>query len=311
MNPKYKSSLLLTFTAIIWGVAFVAQSEGSNHFGSCSFTGIRFLIASAVLLPFIRTRRRESLPFQANQIQTAGPRFSIWGAGIICGLLLAAASLLQQEGIALGTGAGKAGFLTAVYIVLVPLVDMLLFKKRTPPAVWAAVALALPGLYFLCIKGEFIFRLPDLLLLASALLFAFQILSVSRFSPLYDPLRLAAIEFFVCGLACSLLMVPIDIIPVGFKTWLASFNSPAAWVSLGYLAILSGAVGYTLQIVGQRGLNPTVASLIMSTESVFAALAGWFILRQAMTLREIVGAALLLVAVVLSQLPERSKDTRK
>lgn len=299
MNGQIKNSLLLTFTALIWGVAFVAQSEGSEHFGSCTFTGIRFLVASAVLLPFIfirdRKERRERPEGESGR--------ALWRSGIICGLLLCAASLLQQEGIAQGTGAGKAGFLTAVYIVLVPLLNLLIFKKTTSRIIWAGVILAMAGIYLLCIDEAFTFRLSDLLVVACALLFAFQILAVDRFSPLFDALKLAAVQFFTCGAISSLLMIPMDIMPNGFQTWASSFSSPGAWISLSYAAILSSAIGYTFQIIGQKGLNPTVASLLMSLESLFAVLAGWLILHQSLTVRESIGAVLVFAAVFIAQLP--------
>lgn len=299
MNRQLRNSLLLTFTALIWGVAFVAQSEGSEHFGSCTFTGIRFLVASAVLLPFILIRDRKG-----RRERPAGENGkAIWPSGIICGVLLCAASLLQQEGIAQGTSAGKAGFLTAVYIVLVPLLNLLIFKKTTSRTIWIGVILALGGLYLLCINEAFTFRLSDLLVVACALLFAFQILAVDRFSPLYDAIKLAAVQFFTCGALSSLLMIPMDIIPNGFQTWASSFSSPGAWISLSYAAILSSAIGYTFQIMGQKGLNPTVASLLMSLESLFAVLAGWLILHQSLTVRESIGAVLVFAAVIIAQLP--------
>ena len=299
MNGQIKNSLLLTFTALIWGVAFVAQSEGSEYFGSCTFTGLRFLVASAVLLPFIFIRDHKE-----KEDRSAGENCGdLWRSGIICGVLLCAASLFQQEGIAQGTSAGKAGFLTAVYIVLVPLLNLLIFKKTTSRTLWMGVILALVGLYLLCINEAVTFRLSDLLVVACALLFAFQILAVDRFSPLYDALKLAAVQFFTCGALSSLLMIPMDIIPNGFQTWASSFSSPGAWISLSYAAILSSAIGYTFQIIGQKGLNPTVASLLMSLESLFAVLAGWLILHQSLTVRESIGAVLVFAAVIIAQLP--------
>ena len=299
MNHKVRNPLLLTLAAMVWGVAFVAQDEGSNYIGSCSFTGIRFLIAAAVLFPFIRLMeaRRKS----------DGPSKKLWISGIICGVLLCAASLLQQEGIALGTNAGKAGFLTALYIVLVPLANLLFFRKRTALTVWIGVALALAGIYLLCMKGVVALNLPDLLVILSAFLFALQILAVDRFSPLYSSLKLAAIQFLTCGAISSLIMIPVDILPIGFNAWLSTFTAPGAWMSLVFASVFSGAMGYTLQIAGQKGVNPAVASLIMSLESLFAVLAGWLILHQTMTPREMAGAALIFAAVLLAQVPARKR----
>ena len=297
-NRQWRNSLLLTLTAVIWGVAFVAQSAGSNYMGSCTFTGLRFLIAAAVLWPVIRVAERR----KTAETPASGAK-GLWKAGVICGTLLCLASLLQQEGIALGTSAGKAGFITAIYIVLVPILYWLFFRKRTSPTIWIGVMVALAGLYFLCLNETLSFRLSDLLVLLCAFAFSFQILSVDRYSPLYDALKLAAIQFLTCGVLASILMVFRDIVPVGLAAWAAPFASWNAWIPLLYAAILSSAVGYTLQIVGQKGLNPALASLLMSLESLFAVLAGWLILHQRLTPRELLGALLIFIAVLIAQMP--------
>ena len=292
-NRQLRNSLLLTLTAVIWGVAFVAQSEGSNYMGSCTFTGLRFLMGAAALWPVVAI---------GNRKRSEAKRKSLLRAGILCGTLLCVASLLQQKGIELGTGAGKAGFITAMYIVLVPILNLLVFRKRTGVALWVSVAIALVGLYLLCINESLSVRLSDLLVLLCAVAFSFQILAVDRFSPLYDAVKLAAIQFLTCGVLSSILMIFLDIAPVGLAAWAAPFTSWDAWIPLLYAAILSSAVGYTLQIVGQKGLNPTLASLLMSLESLFAVLAGWLILHQRLTPRELLGAALIFLAVVIAQL---------
>jgi drug/metabolite transporter (DMT)-like permease len=304
-NRQLRNSLLLALTAAIWGVAFVAQSEGSQYMGSCTFTGLRFLIAAAALLPVIWMTDRHPDRHAGLDPASRASR-GLWKAGIICGVLLCIASLVQQEGIAQGTGAGKAGFITATYIVLVPILNWVVFHRRTGWALWLGVAIGLVGLWFLCIDSTFTIQRSDLLVLLCAVAFSFQILAVDRFSPRYDAVRLAAIQFLTCGVLASVLMVFRDIAPVGLKAWAAPFASWDAWIPLLYAAILSSAVGYTLQIVGQKGLNPTLASLIMSTESLFAVLAGWLILHQRLTPRELLGAALIAVAVVLAQLAPSS-----
>ncbi len=312
----WRNSLLLTLTALIWGVAFVAQSEGSAYMGSSTFTGLRFLMAAAALYPFIyiadRRRKAAGTPGQAGgdavpgsdrRVMPGSDRASLWRAGIILGALLCVASLLQQEGIAQGASAGKAGFVTATYIVLVPILNLLIFRKKTNPLIWIGVAVALAGLYLLCIDKESLsLQLSDLLLILCALGYSFQILAIDRFSPRFDALKLSAIQFLSCGVLASIVMVFTDIRPVGLAAWGAAFTSRNAWIPLLYAAILSSAVGYTLQIIAQKGLNPTVASLLMSLESVFAALAGWFILRQSLTPRELLGCALVFAAVLLAQL---------
>lgn len=299
-NRQLRNSLLLTLTAVIWGVAFVAQSEGSQYMGACTFTGLRSLIAAAVLWPVIRFTDRHAGVAPASHASRG-----LWRAGIICGTLLCAASLLQQRGIELGTGAGKAGFITATYIVLVPILNWVVFHRHTGWVLWLGVAVGLAGLYFLCMDSDFTIQFSDLLVLLCAVAFSFQILAVDRFSPLYDALKLAAIQFLTCGVLASVLMIFRDIAPVGLAAWAAPFGSWSAWIPLLYAAILSSAVGYTLQIVGQKGLNPTLASLLMSTESLFAVLAGWLILHQRLTPRELLGAALMAVAIVLAQLAPR------
>ena len=295
-NRQLRNSLLLILTAVIWGVAFVAQSKGSQYMGSCTFTALRSLIAAAALWLVIRiTDHRKSAETPASQK-------GLWKAGAICGALLFIASLVQQEGIALGTGAGKAGFITATYIVLVPILNFVLFRRRTGWTLWLGVAIGLAGLWFLCMDSAFSVQRGDLLVLICAVAFTFQILAVDQFSPRYDALKLSAIQFLTCGVLASVLMVLIDIVPVGFSAWAEPFATRDAWIPLLYAAILSSAVGYTLQIIGQKGLNPTLASLLMSTESLFAVLAGWLILHQKLTPREMLGAALMAVAIVLAQL---------
>ncbi|MBO4570814.1 MAG: DMT family transporter [Bacteroidales bacterium] len=298
MNLKVRNSLILVLVSFIWGMGFVAQSEAGGHLGTLTFNGVRFLIAALVLLPFIRL---------GGQRQGRG----LWRAGLICGLLLFTANYFQQEGIAQGTGAGKAGFLTAIYILMVPIFNLLFFKRKTPPTVWLGVILALAGTYLLCITGNLSYNYSDLLVLVSAALFAFHILAVDRFSPRYNPIELAVLQFFVCGAVSSLLMIPFEIVPVGLKAWAACFTAPGAWISLSYVAFFSCAIGYTLQIVGQRGLNPAVASLLMSLESLVAVLGGWLILHQTLSSREIAGAVLVFIAVILAQLPARQKAEKR
>ena len=307
-DRSWKHSLLLALTALIWGVAFVAQSEGSAYMGSCTFTGLRFLIAAAALWPVILLSDHKRSVAGGIRYKSVAERKSLWSSGIILGTLLCVASLLQQEGIAQGAGAGKAGFITATYIVIVPILNLLIFKKMTSPTIWIGVAMTLAGLYLLCLtETSLSLQLSDILLIFCAFAYSFQILAIDRFSPRHDALKLSAIQFLSCGVLSSLLMVFTDIIPGGFTAWAAPFALWNAWVPLLYAAILSSAVGYTLQIVGQKGLNPTVASLLMSLESVFAAIAGWLILHQTLNAREILGCALVFAAVLLAQLAPARK----
>lgn len=304
MKSSLKSSLLLTLTALIWGVAFVAQSEGSNYMGSGTFIGIRFLMAALVLLPLIRLSDRKRAVKS-----TPAERKALWKAGGLCGFWLFVASFFQQQGIALGTGAGKAGFITATYIIIVPIFNWMLFRKRTGAAVWIGVVIALAGLWLLCMNDRLSLQKSDFLVLMCAVTFSFQILAVDRFSPRFDALKLAAIQFLVCGVLGVLVALPMDVVPAGFAAWAAPFARWSAWIPLLYAGVLSSAVGYTLQIVGQKGFNPTVASLLMSLESLFAVLAGWLLLHQRLTLSETLGAALLFAAVLIAQLRREPKPS--
>ena len=306
MKSSLKSPLMLTLTALIWGVAFVAQSEGSNYMGSGTFIGIRFLMAALVLLPFIRISDRRK-----HRKESPAQHKGLWKAGILCGFWLFVASFFQQQGITLGTGAGKAGFITATYIIIVPIFNWILFHKRTGVAVWIGVVIALVGLWLLCMTGSFSLQKSDFLILMCAVTFSFQILAVDRFSPRFDALKLAAIQFLVCGVLGVMAMIPLEFVPVGFAVWAAPLASWSAWIPLLYAGILSSAVGYTLQIVGQKGFNPTVASLLMSLESLFAVLAGWLLLHQTLTPREALGAALLFAAVLIAQLRQDSKPSSR
>lgn len=305
MLHKVKYTLLLILTAIIWGVAFVAQSEGGSQMGAATFNGIRFLIASATLIPVILFRKKTGQTVSHNESR------SIRKAGVVCGIALAAASYLQQAGITLGTPAGKAGFLTAVYIVIVPLVSSLLFRQKVSVLTWFGVGLTLIGLYLLCLTGTASLQLSDLLVLLSALAFAVQILTVDHYAAAVDTIRMSAVEFLMCGLLSCAVMLFTDVLPHGIYDWSLTLSSLDAWIPLLYAGVLSGGVAYTLQAVAQREVSPTLASLLMSLESVFSVLAGWAILHNAMTRREILGCILVFAAIIIAQLPLPVSRVRK
>lgn len=303
MNKKViRNSLLLVLTAFIWGVAFVAQVSGGSAVGPFAFNCIRMLIGAAALLPVIPLLDKWNP--NGRKPRTCEERKRLWVGGFWCGVSLFFASILQQLGITLGTPAGKAGFLTACYILLVPLFGLLL-KKHCDWNVWIGVLLALGGLYLLCINGKFALQMKDALILLSAVCFAVQILIIDHYSPLVDGVRMACIQFLTCGLLGVVPMVLFDIRPFSgeMNIWLNSMCSIQAWIPILYAGILSSGVAYTLQIVAQDGLNPTVASLIMSLESVFSVLAGWILLKQILSLRERMGCFLLFFAIVLAQIP--------
>lgn len=305
MLHKVKYTLLLILTALIWGVAFVAQSEGGSQMGAATFNGIRFLIASATLIPVIHFRKKRGQTSSHNEWK------SIRKAGTVCGIALAAASYLQQAGITLGTPAGKAGFLTAVYIVIVPLVSSLLFRQKVSVLTWFGVGLTLVGLYLLCLTGAASLQLSDLLVLLSALAFSIQIMTVDHYAAAVDTIRMSSVEFLVCGLLSCAVMFFTDVLPHGVYAWSLTLSSLDAWIPLLYAGVLSGGVAYTLQAVAQREVSPTLASLLMSLESVFSVLAGWAILHDAMTRREILGCILVFAAIIIAQLPLPVSRVRK
>lgn len=299
-SHQIRNSLLLVLAAFIWGVAFVAQSAGGALIGPYTFVCVRNLIGSVVLLPVIRVLDRvKPSPKRPGNGQA---RKVLIKGGVFCGIALYVASALQQVGINLGVSAGKAGFLTACYILLVPILGIFLKKKCGLP-IWMAVAISLVGLYFLCIQGSFGLQFQDGLVLLCALCFAVQILLVDHFSPLTDGVRLASLEFLICGIAGVLPMVLLEMKPFsgGFLTWLSCFGSLDAWIPLLYAAVFSSGVAYTLQIIGQEGLNPTLASLLMSLESVFSVLAGWALLKETLSLRELCGCAMIFAAILIAQ----------
>lgn len=309
MNRKLRNSLLLVLTAMIWGAAFVAQSTGGDAIGPYMFNGIRSLVGGIVLLPVIALL--DKLQLTSRRPQTTEQKKNLLMGGIACGIMLCIASNLQQVGIYLGVSAGKAGFLTACYILLVPILGIFL-KKKCGWNIWVGVLLALIGLYLLCMKGSFSLQLRDGLVLFCALSFSVHILVVDHFSPLVDGVRMSCIQFFVCGILSLIPAIVFDLPKeqAGLQAWCAVFTSLEAWIPILYAGVMSCGIAYTLQIVGQEGLNPTVASLIMSLESVFAVLSGWLILKESMSQRELLGCLLIFGAIVLAQVPVRKKAER-
>lgn len=296
-------SLLLVLAAFIWGTAFVAQSMGMDHIGPCTFNAARSFIGSIALLPvisfFSRKGRSAEEKTESKKIWLLDKTLLMGGAA--CGLMLSGGSLLQQMGLTT-TSAGKAGFLTSLYIVIVPVLGVFL-GRRAGVKVWVGVAVALAGAYLLSgnVSGEgFSMAGGDLLVIVSALFFSLHILVIDHFSPQVDGVKLSCVQFFVAGVVSLVFAVIFE------KPALADLLP--AWGSLLYVGVLSSGVAYTLQIVGQQNVDPTVASLLMSLESVFAALSGWIVLGQPLSLRELAGCALVFCAVVLAQLPDKRKD---
>ena len=296
MKTQTRNSLLLLLCAFIWGTAFVAQSAGAG-LGAYTFLAGRSWLAVIVLLPtvylFDGIHRRAGA--DCGWPKTPAARRTLLLAGIVCGTFLFAASAAQQMGITLDQSTAKAGFLTAMYVVLVPVFGLAL-GQRNHIRLWLCMVIAVGGLYLLCMKDGFgRLQASDLLLLACAVLFSFQILAVNHFSPRVDGVRLSLLQFLVVAVestAAALL----------FETpTLADLSSNA--LPILYCGVLSSGVAYTLQILGQKDLNPSIASLIMCLESVFSALGGWLLLHQSLTTRELLGCGLIFAAVVLAQLP--------
>ena len=297
---QMKNSLLLLLTSFIWGVAFVAQSVGGEAVGCFTFNGVRSLIGAFVLIPviyFLDNQKKKELG-EEKFLEQKGDSKTLLLGGVCCGVMLCIASNFQQFGISFTT-VGKAGFITAMYILIVPILGLFM-KKKVGVKVWLGVVLATVGLYMLCMTSEsFSLSKGDFLVLICAGFFSLHILIIDYFSPKVDGVRMSCIQFFVCGI--------ISVI-IAFI-----FESPSlsailsGWLPILYAGVLSCGVAYTLQIVGQKNMDPTVASLILSLESVFSVLAGWLILNQTMTLREFSGCGLMFLAIILAQLPDRMK----
>lgn len=282
---KARGNFLLLLTAMIWGSSFVAQSAGADLISPAFFNGTRMLLGSLLLSPLAVYRMRRYVPASSRRTLLLG--------GVCCGVLMFTGSYIQQTGIAYTT-AGKAGFLTAIYVVLVPVLGIFL-KKKPRPILWVSVALACVGLYFLCFTDKtFSLAMGDAAMLGGAVMFALHIMVVDHFSPLVDGVCLSFVQFLTAG---SLGMV------VAFITEQPSFAAlSAAAVPILYTGVFTMGVAYTLQIVAQKDTDPTVASLILCMESVFAVVFGWLILHETLSLREGVGSVFMFVAVLLAQL---------
>lgn len=295
-----RQSLILFLTACIWGLGFIAQSVGMDYVEPFTFTAARNVLAFLVLLPYIFAvdkikQKNDTCVIKQN-------KKSMIIGGICCGICLFAASSLQQFGVKYTT-VGKAGFITAMYMVLVPIFGIFLHKKAGVK-IWIAVALASLGMYLLCItKGEFRLQSGDSFVFACAVGFSFHILVIDYFSPKSDGVKLSCIQFLVCAVLSAGCMLIFEKPDMG--------DIVAAGVPVLYAGVLSSGVAYTLQIVGQKGMNPTVASLILSLESVVSVIAGWLILGQKLSGREICGCVLAFAAIILVQLNDACYQTEK
>lgn len=295
---QMKNNAMLLLTALIWGCAFVAQSVGMDYVGPFTFNCVRCLIGSVVLIPVIvlmdRMKKKSGMS-EAEIRKERGDTRTILTGGICCGVVLAAASSLQQFGI-LFTTVGKAGFITAMYIVLVPILGIFVGKKIRP-LILVCVVIAVAGLYFLCMTEQLSLGKGDLFVLLCAFVFSIHILVIDHFSPLVDGVRMSAIQFLTAGLLCAVPMLVWERPVMG--------EILTAWMPILYAGVMSCGVAYTLQILGQKHADPAVASLLLSLESVFSVLAGWVILGQSLNGKELFGCVLMFVSIILAQLPEK------
>ena len=293
---QLRQSLILLVTATIWGTAFVAQSVGMEHVGPFTFIAARFALGALALLPVILLQNRRLKADGIGKGKMADGRAGsgkvLWKGGLLCGIALMSAASLQQVGI-MRTTVGKAGFITAMYIIIVPILGVFM-GRRIRPLIWGCVLLAAAGLYLLSMSGAFSLQSGDALCLACAVIFAIQIMLVDHYVEVADGVRLSAIQFLTASALGTVMMLLFE-----HPSLSAVWN---ARVPILYAGIMSSGVAYTLQIIGQRGLNPTIASLIMSLESVIAAAAGFIFLHQTFTGRELCGCILMAAAIVLAQL---------
>lgn len=294
-RKSLRSSAMLTLTALIWGVAFVAQSEGMNYVGAFTFNACRFIVGGLVLIPcifYLRKANGDQWAMLTREEQSRQRRTGIIG-GICCGIFICAASTLQQFGIA-QTTVGKAGFITSLYIIIVPILGLFL-RKKVGLNIWASVAIAAAGMYLLCITDGFSIGRGDFLVFLCAVGFSLHILVIDYFSPKADGVVISCVQFFTAGIISSVFMFLLE-----RPTWEAVLS---AWAPVLYAGVMSCGVGYTLQVVAQKDVEPTIASLLMSLESVFSLLAGWVLLGQAMSPKELSGCVLVFGAIVLAQVP--------
>lgn len=280
-----KADLLLLLTATIWGFAFVAQRVGMSHMGPFTFNGIRFSLGALSLVPFLIWRRKKRGHRSKIDLK------AYLGPIIVTGLVLFAGASLQQVGL-VGTTAGKAGFITGLYVILVPLLA-LLWGERTHLAHWAGALLAVVGLYLLSVRGGWVVSPYDMVVFAGAFVWAVHVHLIAKYSALVGPVRLALSQFAICGLlsmGVALLFEPISLSGVGDGIWAILYGS-----------FLSVGLAYTLQVVAQRTANPSHAVIIMSLEGAFAALGGWLVLSEVLAPRDIIGAGLMLLGMLISQ----------
>lgn len=293
MKAKLKGPIFLFLCAFFWGMAFSAQSTAGRYIGPNTFVWLRSTITCLTLLIL----RPALLRLSPESALTTASNRRHWVVGAICGVFLVLATILQQAGL-MTTTTAKSGFITALYIVLVPILGVFL-GKRIGGKVWLGVLVSLLGLYFLCFRGDASLCIGDAFTLDCALVFSIHILLIDRFGADLNSIKLSTIQFGTAAVISGI---------VTFLTETPQLDGIlACWTSIVYAAVFSGALGYTFQIIGQRTTEPTLASLIMCLESVFAAFGGWIVLGETLSGRELLGCALMFSASVLALLPDRKK----
>lgn len=299
---KIKGVLCLLCAALFWGVAFVAQDVGAEVVQPFTFTATRYLMGGVTLLLLSAIKEGVYRKKHGKTTRTIEEKKNDWKVlligGAICGAVLTAATNLQQFGL-MYTTAGKSGFITACYIVLVPIIG-LFFKRKCPFFVWIAVAMAIVGLYFLCLADGFNgFNKGDLITLGCSVAFAAHIMCISHFVARVDGIKLTCVQCFVCS--------AISAIPMFIWETPSIDALIQAWLPLLYTGIFSAGLAYMFQTLGQKELSPTLASIVMSAESVISVVAAWLILQQALTIKEIIGCVVIFAAIILAQLPQKEK----
>ena len=305
LKKQIRGSIMLFIAALIWGSAFVAQSEGMEYVEPFTFASVRFFIGSIVLLPVISFMKKKETG-DGNLLSGYDKNTGVKGfikkyqllitGSIFCGLALTAGTNFQQWGIKYVSSVGKAGFITTLYIILVPIFSLFIGKK-VRPLIWIALAFAVSGLYFLCVTERLTFELLDILLIMCAVFFAVQIMVVDHYVDRVNPVALSSLQFFIVGIISGVCMLIFE------KPTLAGIIAAAGPIL--YAGVMSSGIAFTLQVVAQKDLDPTLASMIMSLESVVSVLSGFLLLGQKLSIREGIGCILMFVGVILAQLPEK------
>lgn len=294
MSKSAKSTISLMIAAAIWGSAFVAQRAGMDSIGPFYFCAFRSIIGSLTLtVVFIISDKKASLHKQITPKEKQLEKKNLIKGGLVCGTIIFFAMNLQQMGL-VSVDAGKSGFITALYIVLVPIISIFL-KHKPSLFTWAGAGLGVIGLYLLCITSEFSIQTGDLITLIGAFFWAFHILSLSHFAPKVNVMKLTAAQFFVAGI--------ISLVVAVFREPISVAAVTGAGVAILYTAIFSTAIAFSFQALGQKSANATTASIVMSTEALWAVVFGFLILGETLTLRELIGCIFMLAAVIISQLP--------